>query len=58
MLRGALQVAASRLLDQSSQASKGHHELFEGVIGWHRINEEVNATLRQKAPRRRKPIKL
>jgi len=40
VIAGALQVVASRLLDQKSQESKGEHEVRQGIMEWSRIREE------------------
>ncbi len=40
MVRGALQVAASTLLDQSTQRAAGHTELFDGLRQLERMREE------------------
>ena len=41
VIRGALQVAASRLLDQKTQETIGQREMFEGVRAIGRIHDEM-----------------
>jgi hypothetical protein len=43
VLRGAIQIAASRLLSQRTQESIGHHEMYDGIIEIGRINRMQRA---------------
>jgi hypothetical protein len=40
IISGALQVAASELLGQATQCTKGHSEIWDAVMGIQRLNED------------------
>lgn len=57
MVRGALQIAASRLLGQSTQEAAGHNELYEGMREWEDMRDRRNREMFKAAtkPKRPKP---
>ncbi len=52
---GALQVVASRLVDQKTQEHRGHSELMDGFYALERIREETRKRLAQAERARRQP---
>ena len=54
VIRGALQLAASRLISQSTQERAGEHEMYEGINAIGRIHEEMRRPPAQKAAGRAK----
>lgn len=52
VIQGALQVAASRLLNQKTQETVGQQEMFEGMIAIGRIHGEMRRVRQQQNPDR------
>jgi hypothetical protein len=68
VIRGALQVVASRLMEQRTQETAGHHEMFEGInrvedireaerAEWGPIPRQNGAMARQRATPATRPDK-